>query len=64
MLRDKIKELEEKTEQTVQLKAKEKEKELQRFYAEKEELFQTNQLDLVKKLGDTEARCLSLQSQL
>jgi len=64
MLKDKIKELEDKSEQVIQLKAKEKEKELQRFYAEKEESFQTNQLDLVKKLGDTEARCLSLQSQL
>jgi homeobox protein cut-like len=63
-LNNKIKELEEKMEQSVQTRLKEKEKELQKSYAEKEEQMQQTQFDLVKKLGDTEARNLSLQSQL
>ncbi|RNA09201.1 homeobox cut-like 1 isoform X1, partial [Brachionus plicatilis] len=57
-LKEKIKELEEKSEQQVQTKLNEKEKELQKFYSDKEEHLQTSQLDLVKKLGDTESRCL------
>lgn len=63
-LNNKIKELEEKMEQTVQQRLKEKEKEMQKSYADKEEQMQQTQFDLVKKLGDTEARNLSLQSQL
>lgn len=63
-LKDKIKELEEKSEQNVLQRVKEKEKEAQRFYTDKEEQLKSQQLDLVKKLGETEARCLSLQSQL
>jgi homeobox protein cut-like len=63
-LNNKIKELEEKMEQTVQQRLKEKEKELQKSYTDKEEQMQQTQFDLVKKLGDTEARNLSLQSQL
>ncbi|RNA18994.1 CASP isoform X2 [Brachionus plicatilis] len=63
-LKEKIKELEEKSEQQVQAKLNEKEKELQKFYSDKEEHLQTSQLDLVKKLGDTESRCLSLQNKL
>lgn len=64
MLKEKIKELEDKSEQQIQARLKEKEKELTRFYSDKEEQIQTAQLDLVKKLGETEARCLNLQSQL
>lgn len=63
-LKDKIKELEEKSEQQIQSKLKEREKELQKSFLDKEEQFKTNQFDLVKKLGDTEARNLSLQSQM
>ena len=63
MLKDKIKEMEEKSEQIVQQRIKEKEKELHRYFSDKEDQLQTNQLDLVKKLGDTEAKYLSLQSQ-
>lgn len=64
MLKDKIKELEDKSEQFIQQRVKEKEKDLQRFFTEKEETFQTNQLELVKKLGDTEAKCVALQTQM
>jgi homeobox protein cut-like len=64
MLKDKIKELEDKSEQFIQQRVKEKEKDLQRFFTEKEETFQTNQLELVKKLGDTEAKCVALQAQM
>lgn len=64
MLKDKIKELEDKSEQLVQQRIKDKEKELQRFFSEKEDQLQTTQLDLAKKLGDTEAKCLALQTQL
>jgi homeobox protein cut-like len=45
-------------------KLKEREKDLQKTFTEKEEHFQSNQLDLVKKLGETEARLLALQAQL
>lgn len=50
-LKDKIKEIEAMSEQQVAQRLKEKEKELQRSYAEKEEQLQATQLDLVKKLG-------------
>lgn len=63
-LKEKIKELEEKSEQQIQTKLGEKEKELQKFYADKEDHLQTSQLDLVKKLGDTESRCVNLQNKL
>ena len=45
-------------------KLKERERDLQKSFAEKEEQFQSSQLDLVKKLGETEARLASMQSQL
>lgn len=64
LLKDRIKELEEKADIQIAAKLKEREKELQKSFADKEESMQTNQLDLVKKLGETEAKCLSLQSQL
>ena len=64
LLRDRIKELEEKNESQVASKLKERERDLQKSFAEKEEQFQSSQLDLVKKLGETEARLASMQSQL
>lgn len=63
-LKEKIKDLEEKCEQQVLTKLKEKEKELIKQYSERDELAKNTQLDLVKKLGETEAKNLSLQSQL
>ena len=63
-LKEKIKELEEKSEQQVQAKLKEKEKELQKAFNDKDEQFKSNQFDLVKKLGETEAWNLALQAQL
>ena len=46
----------------LQLRAKEKEKELQRNFAEKERQLQETQLSVVKKLGEAEHRVLTLQS--
>lgn len=63
-MREQIKQLEEKNEAQVAVKLKEREKELQKMFAEKEEQYQSTQLDLVKKLGETEARVLGLQAQL
>jgi homeobox protein cut-like len=63
-LKDKIKDLEDKSEQLVQSKLKEREKELQRAFTDKDEQFKTNQFELVKKLGDTEARNMTLQAQI
>ena len=64
MLKDKIKDLEEKSEVYLQQRIKEREKEMQKNFSDKEELSKTVQFDLVKKLGETEAKCLSLQAQL
>ena len=50
-LKDKIKEIEAMSEQQVAQRLREKEKEIQRSYADKEEQLQVTQLDLVKKLG-------------
>lgn len=63
-LKEKIKELEEKSEQHIQTRLNEKEKELRKLYSDKEDQLHTSQLDLVKKLGDTESRCLNLQNKL
>ena len=46
----------------LQLRAKEKEKELQRNFADKERQLQETQLSVVKKLGEAEHRVLTLQS--
>ena len=46
----------------LQLRAKEKEKELRRNFAEKERQLQETQLSVVKKLGEAEHRVLTLQS--
>ena len=62
-LNQKIKELEEKADSQVQQRLKEKEKELQLFHADKEQKMQETQLDLVKKLGDTENKYLTLKAQ-
>ena len=62
-LKDKIKEIESASEQQIQQRLKEKEKELQRLYADKEEQLQASQLDLVKKLGETENKNLAYKLQ-
>lgn len=63
-LKDKIKELEASSEQQISLRLKEKEKELQRYYNEKEDQLQSTQMDLVKKLGETENVSLTYRSQM
>ncbi|CAF3670769.1 unnamed protein product [Rotaria sp. Silwood1] len=63
-LREKIKDLEDKTESTIQQRIKEKEKELQRIFAEKERQLQNQQFDLVTKYAEMEMRQTQLQSAL
>jgi len=63
-LREKIKDLEDKTESTIQQRLKEKEKELQRLFAEKERQIQSNQFDLVTKYAEMEMRQKQLQQAL
>ena len=63
-LKDKIKEMEEKAEQQVQQKIKEKQQQLQKAYTEFEEQSNSKNFDLVKKLGEAEAKIMSLQAQL
>ena len=46
----------------LQARAKEKEKELQRSFAEKERLLQEKQLNVAKKLGEAEHKVNTLQS--
>ncbi|CAF1667360.1 unnamed protein product [Rotaria magnacalcarata] len=63
-LREKIKDLEDKTESAIQQRIKEKEKELQRIFAEKERQLQNQQFDLVTKYAEMEMRQTQLQSTL
>ncbi|XP_064600449.1 protein CASP-like [Liolophura sinensis] len=63
-LREKVKEYEERLESAVEARAKEKEKELQRQFSEKERQLQENQLGLAKKLGEAEQKVSSLQKVL
>lgn len=63
-LREKLKEFEEKLESTAQAKAKEKEKDLQRLFSEKERHLQETQMVVAKKLGEAEHQVAVLQSAL
>jgi homeobox protein cut-like len=64
LLKEKLKDMESSGETQLQQRIKEKEKEMQRIYADQLEQSKQIQFDLVKKLGDIESRCLSLQTQL
>lgn len=63
-LKEKVKELDEKLESTAQAKAKEREKELQRQFADKERQLQETQMVVARKLGESEHRVSTLQSAL
>jgi len=63
-LREKLKEHEERVEATAQTRAKEKERELQFFFAEKERQLQETQLAVAKKLGEAEHKISSLHQAL
>ncbi|CAG5118754.1 unnamed protein product, partial [Candidula unifasciata] len=63
-LKEKLKEHEERVEATAQNRAKEKERELQRIFAEKERQLQETQLAVAKKLGEAEHQITSLHSAL
>ncbi len=61
-LKERIKELEASVDQQVQQRSREREKELQKAYDEKEEGLRENQMDLIKKLGETEMKSLELRA--
>ncbi|XP_070572082.1 homeobox protein cut-like 1 isoform X1 [Ptychodera flava] len=63
-LKEKLKEFEEKMEAVAQSRAKEKEKDLQREFAEKERQLQETQLNVATKLGEAEHKVATLQSAL
>ncbi|KAK6968413.1 homeobox protein cut-like isoform X1, partial [Biomphalaria glabrata] len=63
-LKEKLKEHEERIEATAQSRAKEKERELQRVFAEKERSLQETQLSVAKKLGEAEQQITSLHAAL
>ncbi|XP_071178538.1 homeobox protein cut-like 1 isoform X9 [Mytilus edulis] len=63
-LRDKLKDCEEKIEATAEARTKEKEKELQRLFADKERYLQETQLAVAKKLGEAEQRVTTLHAAL
>ncbi|XP_048775538.2 homeobox protein cut-like 1 isoform X2 [Ostrea edulis] len=63
-LRDRLKECEDKIEATAEARSKEKERELQRVFTEKERQLQETQLSVAKKLGEAEQRVTSLQTAL
>ncbi|XP_019614890.1 PREDICTED: homeobox protein cut-like 1 isoform X1 [Branchiostoma belcheri] len=63
-LREKLRETEEKMESLAQGRAKEKEKELQRAFAEKERQLQETQMSVATKLGEAEHKSTTLQSAL
>lgn len=60
----KIREIEERMEKEVGARVRDKENSLVRLYQEKEEQMQQQQFELVKKLGDAEARALGLHGQM
>ncbi|XP_077862726.1 homeobox protein cut-like 1 [Saccoglossus kowalevskii] len=65
-LKEKLKEYEDKMEAVAQARAKEKEKELQREFAEKEKVrqLQETQLSVATKLGEAELKVATLQSAM
>ncbi|XP_022109689.1 protein CASP-like isoform X2 [Acanthaster planci] len=63
-LKEKLREYEERMESAAQSRAKEKEKELQREFLEKERHLQETQLTLATKLGEAELKIQTLQNAL
>ncbi|XP_046339044.2 homeobox protein cut-like 1 isoform X1 [Haliotis rufescens] len=63
-LKERLKDHEERLESTAENRAKEKERELQRIFAEKERQLQETQLSVAKKLGEAEQKITNLHSAL
>lgn len=63
-LREKLKEYEDRMEATADARAKEKEKEVQKVFAEKERQLQETQMSVAKKLGEAEQKVSTLHSAL
>ncbi|XP_071094462.1 protein CASP-like isoform X4 [Haliotis cracherodii] len=63
-LKERLKDHEERLESTAENRAKEKERELQRIFAEKERQLQETQLSVAKKLGEAEQKISNLHSAL
>lgn len=63
-LKEKLRDYEERLETSAMARAKEKERELQRHFGDKERQLQESQLLVARKLGDAEQKVSSLQSAL
>ncbi|CAB4004953.1 homeobox cut-like 1 isoform X1 [Paramuricea clavata] len=63
-LREKVREYEDKIEDTAKIRVKDKEKELQKIFAERERQLQETQLEVAKKLGETEQEVVALKAAL
>ncbi len=63
-LKERIKELEASVEMQVQQKWRDREKELQKSFEEKEVGLRENQMDLIKKLGEAELKSLEMKAQV
>lgn len=63
-LKEKLREYEDKMEERVQARAKEKEKDMQKMFFEKERTLQETQVSVAKKLGEAEHKAATLQAAL
>ncbi|CAH3149796.1 unnamed protein product [Porites lobata] len=63
-LKEKLREYEEKIEDRVQARVKEKEKDIQKMFSDKEKALQEKQVSVAKKLGEAEHKAVTLQAAL
>lgn len=63
-LKEKLREYEDKMEERVQARAKEKEKDMQKMFSDKERTLQETQVSVAKKLGEAEHKAATLQAAL
>ncbi|XP_073257283.1 protein CASP-like [Porites lutea] len=63
-LKEKLREYEEKIEDRVQARVKEKEKDIQKMFSDKERALQEKQVSVAKKLGEAEHKAVTLQAAL
>lgn len=63
-LKEKLREYEDKMEERVQARAKEKEKDMQKMFSDKERTLQEIQVSVAKKLGEAEHKAATLQAAL
>ncbi|XP_068748257.1 protein CASP-like isoform X1 [Montipora capricornis] len=63
-LKEKLREFEDKMEDRVQARVKEKEKDIQKLFTDKENMLQEKQVSVAKKLGEAEHKAATLQAAL